>query len=124
MDPTDFLSREEFERLSEEDAERYTEDVAAGFVSAEGAGDEERLVSFAIHQLDLAEWTLPAEEYERLIREPLWDAAWANAQTFRESLEQHLASAELTAAERSRVLALVEHARTIEEHKRSLEELG
>ncbi len=90
MEPDEFITREAFERLSEEERNRYV----IGFTVALGPildrpvnVDAQRQLDYITHYLDLVEWVLPPEEYEQMVKLPMWNAAWENAETMKRALE-------------------------------------
>jgi len=125
MEPSDFLTCREFELLSEEEAGRYVEQLNAAVRTAtagEPSKDAARSLAFLNHWMDVAEWVVPPEEYERG-RQLVWDFLWERAEELPQVWEELLANPALPEPERSKVETLLEQARAVAEHKRSLAEL-
>lgn len=119
MNPQDFLSREQFDQLSDDEATRYIESVHSRI---ESEYDTSRKLRIATHFLDVLEWILPPEVYEQTVRRPAWDLSWRNAEAFLALFEQYAASA--PEAERERIGYYIDQLRPIVDHKRALDDLG
>jgi hypothetical protein len=125
MEPLDFLTRGEFERLSDEEAGRYVERLDAAFktvTTGQPSKDAARSLAVLNHWADVQEWVLPPEELDRG-RRFVWDFLWERAEQIPGMWEKLLAHPEFPESERTRVEALLEQARGVAEHKRSLAEL-
>jgi hypothetical protein len=71
MGPAEFPTRDEFERLSEDEQFAHLEKLRKEIDDART--DTSRLLEVTKHWSDIAEWTLEPEEYERLVRMPAWN---------------------------------------------------
>lgn len=121
MEPDEFITREAFSALTEDERAAYM----AGFVVELGPllhdeeRDDSRALDFISHYFNLLEWTSTPEEYERDVRSKLWDTTWANAEVMLAALEGY-EDPSLTDAERADLAARIESVRAIIEHKGNL----
>ncbi len=119
MDEHDYLSREDFERLTDEEQLAYYQDVRVEL-------DEEtvgaRLARMS-HIYDIAEWMMPGEEIVRLISLPLWNMAWENVEMIEATLVEAIASGKLSGDELTSAQKILERARQVLQEKRDLENL-
>jgi hypothetical protein len=124
MEPSEFLSRDQFEKLPEEEAIAYMERVGREMHDAIDSGEKTaRTLAFTEHYVDLAEWTLSPEDFERWIKRPSWEAVWDNAEEMLATLERLSESEELSEAERRDALERAEQFRALAQHKRDIESL-
>jgi hypothetical protein len=119
MDANDFLDRESFEALPDDEQIAYHQRVFEDMKQAEGVAAIDHLR----HIYDIAEWTLSEEEVDRLLRRPLWDLGWENAERMEATLVQAIESGELTDEEIVDARQTLERAREVLQHKRDLENL-
>lgn len=126
MEPSDFLTRDEFDQLSAEEAARYAESLARAVREAEKNPDAapDYRVAVTSHWLAVVEWVLPPEEFDRRVRRVMWDELWGHADEIVRTWEELLASPEVPETEKPKIRERLAQARDILEHKRSLDEWG
>jgi hypothetical protein len=123
VEPHEFLSKDEFEALSDDEALAYVQRFHPALDAALKSGDVDRVLPFSEHLADLVEWTQSPEDYTRMVALPFWNAQWENIDKFVETLEELSASPELDESDRRFAAESLERARAIQEHKRGLEDL-
>ena len=100
--------------------------MAFATTSLQGRSDEQRSWDLHLavlnHWVDVQAWVLPPEELERGRRQ-IWDHQWERAEQIPGMWEELLAHPEFPESERTKVEALLEQAREVAEHKRSLTEM-
>ena len=79
MEPTEFLGRNQFEALTDEEQVAYLDDVVE-----------------AVRSPKTAEWVLEPEEFDGRFQTPIWDAVWTDAERIADVLRQALTVASLT----------------------------
>jgi hypothetical protein len=95
-----FLSREEFERLSDDEALaciEFFEEELDRTLNAE-QHDLQRFLDVDAHWCEVAEWVLEPAEYEKLVTRPAWDSLWDNSDKLVASLESSLTGKLVTSA--------------------------
>jgi hypothetical protein len=119
-----FLTRIEFEALSDEDALTYFDRLQTELDAAarDRTGITRRLDLIA-HLEEVVGWVLTSDEFYKLVTRPSWDRYWAHAEEIAASLERALSSPELSDDERCRASALLANVHEVLEHKRSLDSL-
>jgi hypothetical protein len=122
VEPDEFLTRDEFENLSDDEQGAYYDEVSQELRTASGT-EIDRQLAIAEHWCEILEWTLEPEEYERLIRRPLWNERWERAEQLATVYRKALASGELTAEEQQTAEAGLRETEDLIAHKRDLENL-
>jgi hypothetical protein len=123
VQPSEFLSQSEFVALGDEEQAEYIIRVNEAFQDAVEKRNETLTIDVAQHLVDILSWTLPEEEFDRRVRRRFWDAAWENAETIEQVLQDALESDELSAKEKAEAAEHLESARMVLEHKRTIEDL-
>jgi hypothetical protein len=120
----EFLEPEKFLELSEDARLAYMERVHAilGDVLAD-TGDAGLRLDFTSRYTDFLEAVLKPKDFEELIRRPIWERIWEDAEHLVDSTEPLVESPELSEAERASATDVVEKFRAVAEHKRALSEL-
>jgi hypothetical protein len=124
MEPSDFATRDEFEGLSDEEALAYFERLRDTLMEKLKSAHPFTQVEFAEHYYDVLEWTLPPEDYERLVRRPLSDTLFENVEVMRDALLRVLASPDVPASEKQKILPRLDQVLWMTEHKRDLDDLA
>ncbi len=75
------------------------------------------------HIYDIADWTLEPEEVDRLLRRPLWDHLWENADEWVARLRALTVSDQLSEPEKEKARAILEQFEAVLGHKRDMESL-
>lgn len=71
------------------------------------------------------EWNLPPDEYDRRVRQALWNILWERAETLLENWEERMVSSpELSESERAKALEQRAELQAMVDHKRTVEGLG
>jgi hypothetical protein len=121
MPPFEFLTRSEVELLSEEDLEEYLARVREAADDANSSADDR--ITATGHYFNVLEWTLPPDEFDLQVRRPIWDRLWEDAESQLARLNELVVSEDISEADRALLLARIEQARAVVEHKQSLNEL-
>jgi hypothetical protein len=118
MAPSQLLSREEFDLLPDDEAATYVEQFMALYGQA-SPEDASRWLALTHHYVELLEWVVPPDEYERDVRLRFWDVIWEDPKSLLESLEQLGESTELSESKRAEVRARIDEVQAHVEQKRS-----
>jgi len=119
-----FITQEAFEALSEEWQAGYVTAFMPSFrrvVDSDGA--HALKLDFIQHYYDLMEWLLPPEEYDKLVKTPMWNAAFENAELMLDALEEGLASPDVPDSGKAGLPAMIQAVKAMIQHKRDLDEL-
>jgi hypothetical protein len=117
MSPDDFFTRDEFEACDESDRARYMIQVLNSLGLARGRNDVDTLVAVAKHYREVLVWTLPPEEYDRIVRTSVPGEAWENAACTRDVLEGALERGDEPTDGRELAQDLLESTRTVQPRK-------
>jgi hypothetical protein len=74
----DFLAREQFEALSEDEQLTYADHLSRALREAHTL--DEKLTISGHYFFEVAEWVFSPDEVDRKFRRPLWDMFWDNAE--------------------------------------------
>jgi hypothetical protein len=85
VNPDEFVTREAFDRLSNDEAQTYVDSFLGSFgaVIRDDDSEAEQKLAYLEHYFDLAEWILPADEYEEAVRAAISADAITNSNTLR-----------------------------------------
>jgi hypothetical protein len=118
MKSSDFLSHEQFERLTEEQQLEYVTTLADAVKSWPTPGvDAAELVS---NWAALLSWVLPPDEYEQKIGRLLWNGVWENAEGLAERLESAVANLDASEDQRRTWREHAEELRAMVQHRETL----
>jgi hypothetical protein len=124
VEPDEFLTRAGIEALSEAEEDDYADRFFAAYRAAMQSRNFGRRLAFTQHLADLAEWTLPHDEYVQKIELPAWNLMWEDPEQFIATLEELANSPEATEEDRQRLAGDIAKLQTMAEAKRQLGDLG
>jgi hypothetical protein len=122
LEVSELLNKDEFERLSHDDADVYVKRLYDSLYVARYIRPFGDALTFFQYYAELASWILSSEAYNELIQVPAWNKVLDDVWGWEDSLSELMDEAEpgdFTESEWSHASRICDELRSVREHRRS-----